>query len=119
MNTPMAVRKFRAPMAAPAAFVARTTEHAGRLALMSGPGWSIARLFRPGLKVHALDWCHADHDSKHFDVRDSLSQRKPQAAAALFDRRHMKRRRVGNRLNVFLGVPVGIGPRNGCELPHV
>src|SRR5262252_4061469 len=44
MNSPMAVRKLSAPMAAPAVFVGRTTEHAGRLALMNGQGSGMIRL---------------------------------------------------------------------------
>ncbi len=44
MNSPMAVRKLSAPMAAPAVFVGRTTEHAGRLVLMNGQGSGIIRL---------------------------------------------------------------------------
>src|SRR5262249_53840249 len=44
MNSPIAVRKLRAPMAAPAVFVGRTTEHGGRLALMNGQGSGMIRL---------------------------------------------------------------------------
>src|SRR5579864_3598293 len=44
MNSPIAVRNLRAPVAAPAVLVGRTTEHAGRLASMNGQGSGMIRL---------------------------------------------------------------------------
>jgi hypothetical protein len=44
MNSPMAVRNLSAPVAAPAVFVGRTTEHAGRLGSMNGQGYGMIRL---------------------------------------------------------------------------
>src|SRR5262249_17496413 len=38
INSPMAVRNLRAPVAAPVGFVGRTTEQAGKLVLMNGQG---------------------------------------------------------------------------------
>src|ERR1700739_4332896 len=44
MNSPIAVRKLSAPVAAPVVFVGRTTEHTGRLVLMNGQGTGIIKL---------------------------------------------------------------------------
>ncbi len=44
MNSPMAVRNFSAPVAAPVVFVGRITEHTGRLVLMKGQGSGMIRL---------------------------------------------------------------------------
>src|SRR6478672_10787537 len=58
MNSPIAVRNFSAPVAAPVVFVGRITEHAGKLVLIKGQGsgmirfvWNICRTAEPRAPV--------------------------------------------------------------------
>ena len=63
-------------------------------------GRRIARLVRPGLKVHGLGGTNADQDSQDFDMGCPLRHRGVKARPALFDGREMKSRRVGDCLDV-------------------
>jgi len=51
----------------------------------------------------------ADHNAQHFDVVRLLRHRRIEAAAALFDRAEMKRRDIGDRLNVIVAFKIRIG----------
>ena len=75
--------------------------------------------FGPGLKMNELNRPHADEESQHLHARRPLCQRQAQTAAALFNRRDMEGRRVGDGLNVFMWEQVIVCARNGRKLPLV
>ena len=88
----------------------RERETSGRIC--KGSQWTgnrRTRLIRPGLKMHRFGRAYADQNSKDLHTRCSLRHRRIETVAALFNGRHVKRRRVCDRLYVFVGVQVRIG----------
>jgi hypothetical protein len=69
--------------------------------------------------VHELDRSHADQEAKHFDACGLQRHGQAQTSAALFHRRDMECRRVGNCLNVFAAAQVIVCPGNRRELTVV
>ena len=57
-----------------------------------------------------------EQDAQYFQIGDPLSQGWVEAAATLLDIPKMEARGVGDRLDVFIGGKVGIGPGNGRKL---
>ena len=69
---------------------------------------SVAGLVMPGLEVHRLGRPDAEQHAQDFPIANPLRQRWVEARAALFDRREVKARGVGDRLQMVLGLEVGI-----------
>src|SRR5438876_10267393 len=65
-----------------------------------GQGERIAGLVLPSLKVHDLRSADADEDPQNFQTGNLLSERMVETGAGLLDKRKVKPRREGDRLEV-------------------
>jgi hypothetical protein len=68
------------------------------------------------LKVHGFGGSDADQDSQDFHAGGPLRHRRVEAGTALFDRRHVESRCVGDCLDVVLRGQVGVASGNCWKL---
>src|SRR5438105_9945052 len=77
----------------------------------------IAGLIMPGLEMHCLSGTDADQNPQDLHTRCSLCHGGVKAISTLFDRRKVECRRVGNCLDVFRRVQIGIRSGDCRKLP--
>ena len=80
--------------------------------------WRVARLIRPGLKMHGLGGANADQNSQDLYAAGSLRHCGIEAVAALFNCWEVETCGIRNCLEEVWICGIGIGPGNCRMLPH-
>jgi hypothetical protein len=82
-----------------------------------GRRYCVARKVHPFQEMSNFISANAEHDPQHFRARRFQTERGVQARSALLNHAKMKRRRVGNHLNVIGGFRIRTGFGNRRKLP--
>src|ERR1019366_10078832 len=83
-----------------------------------GKGRRVARLIRPGLKMHSLGGPNANENSQDLDTASPLRHRWIETVTALFDCWEVETGSIGNRLKEVWILSIVIGPRDRRMRSH-